>query len=136
MVQIFCLLFSLFFCSCSLSSKTATNHVVKNAYTLTGNGGVTLSIEVEYLLSAKGYLNNDCRAQFIVTNTGAVPFESGSDMRIIVFEFTTNDGKVLEVAKTFDMNLQPGKTSSAETVSADAGLNRYCTSVKPVRLGK
>ena len=111
--------------------------IVKNSYFLSQKSGAKLEIEIEYQLTEKGYINNNCEAQYIITNVGTIPIScSNGDDSYVIFEFFTSDGKVIEAANGFCDELQPGKTSTARTVSVNAGLNRFCTSVKATRMGR
>lgn len=134
------LICSILMCACSLHSKTSRipqSKLIKNSFDIIGDNNIKLKVEIEYTLSSTGYLNNGCRAQFIVTNIGAVPYtwKNGAKNKI-VFEFSTSDGKVLQVSKAFFVNVDPGNSGSAMTVNADAGLNRFCTSVKALKLDR
>lgn len=108
---------------------------IKSSFDLQSDRGVVLRIEIEYQINQYGFLNNQSEAQFLVTNIGKVPYEwKKQEKAKIVFEFTTDDGKIIEQSKRFYKDLSPDRTSSAMTVSVDAGLNRHCTSVKAVRM--
>jgi S1-C subfamily serine protease len=112
---------------------------VKNTFDIKGCNGVELRVEIEYSLASNGYLNNNAMVQYVVTNIGKTPYYwqkcSQTNDASIIFEFFTTDGKVFQVAQPFYSDVQPGYTGSVGKVLVNVGLNRFCTSVKPVRLG-
>lgn len=135
-VKIILLVFTLIIATSILNSTIAQKRV-KASFDITGSDSVKLRVEIEYAFAKKRASDNPCMAQFIVTNIGTVPYKwlgKAKNENQIVFEFTTSDGKVLEVSAPLFVNLQPGNTSGAEIVYVSAGLNRYCKSIRAVRL--
>ncbi len=121
----------------SILNTTFAQKRVKKSFDIYGSDSVVLRVEIDYAFAKTRDSDNPCVAQFIVTNIGKVPYKwlgKERNENQVVFEFTTSDGKVLEVSHPFFVNLQPGKTSSAQIVFVDAGLKRFCKSVKAVRL--
>ena len=109
--------------------------VLKNTYILNGDKGVKLQVEIEYTLNELGYMNNNCKAQYIVTNIGKIAYKWGDmEKNKIVFEFNTNDGKIIEENEAFFQNLEPGRSAPIENISINTGIKRICKSIKAVRL--
>ena len=107
----------------------------KKKYALNGDKGVKLEVEIEYSINELGYMNNNCEAQYIVTNISNVPYSYNTNKKTyIVFEFTSTDGKIIEERDNFTHNLQPGRTAPVDNISINSGIDRICQSVKVVRL--
>lgn len=127
----------------SMSKKSATSDqiqqkkIVQNTFDIEGDQGVKLRVEIEYTLNTKGYLNNGCKAQFIVTNIGKTPYtwKKGAKNKII-FDFTTDDKKVFQESVTFFVDLDSGKSASSRKVGINAGLERQCISVTAVKMSR
>jgi hypothetical protein len=154
------LIFLTFFILSSCSPVT-NNRITKptgpktysNSYEMKTSRGHTFKIEIDYTAKELSSLNNDCEAQYIITNIGTkdylinerYPFKvkirgveeeryDTAEMNLI-FEFTTSDGKKIEEPESMNSDIRIGKTSSAKKVSIHAG-NRICVGeVKPVRIG-
>ncbi|MBV4357710.1 hypothetical protein [Pinibacter aurantiacus] len=135
------LLIAVSFQHCTPSSQTkkpigtaSKIRPIKNTYSLTTENGIVLSVDIEYSLSEQGYMNNGCRAQYIVTNIGKTAFYYQEQKKHrIVFEFLTSDGKVIEQSQLFPINIQPKNSSPAQTITTNVGVNRFCMGVKAVR---
>ncbi len=107
----------------------------KQKYVISSDRGVKLEIEIEYTLNELGCMNNNCEAQYIVTNVGKVAYKWKENSQTkIVFEFTTTDGKIIEENDSFYQNLEPGRTAPVEKISISAGMKRICKSLKAVRM--
>lgn len=123
-----------------------------NSYEISSPYGHKFRIEVDYIAKDLNTLNNGCEAQYIITNIGDKDFIreerfpigdviiNGSKLQnfvfdpSLIFEFTTSDGKKIESSETLFHKILIGKSSSANSVSIDAGL-RVCTGeVKPIRI--
>lgn len=109
--------------------------VQKSTFILSGDKGVKLQVEIEYTLNELGCMNNNCKAQYIVTNIGKVAYKWGeTNKNKIAFEFITTDGKIIEESEMFYQNLEPGRTAPVKDVSINAGMKRICKSLKAVRM--
>jgi hypothetical protein len=138
-VQIILIMLGLFLSGRFLNTGTAQSYNIKKYFTIKGSDSVKLKVEVEYANSRRGTSKNGCDANFIVTNIGTVPYTGGGSEageNILVFRFTTNDGKTLEVPEKFAVDLMPGKTSNPQTVQAVVGSNKFCVLVQAIRLSK
>jgi len=129
-------IFTLICVSAILNAAIAQKRV-KASFDIKGSDSVELRVEIDYAFAKRKDSDNPCVAQYIVTNIGTVPYRwlgKERNENQIIFEFTTSDGKVLEVNSPLFVNLQPGNTSGAKIVIVNAGLKRFCKSVRAVRL--
>ncbi|MGE9310907.1 hypothetical protein ACLOAU_04655 [Niabella sp. CJ426] len=132
------------------TSKQTEQHI-NDKYVLTTPFGHKLEVEMDYKVGETGYINNGCKAQFILTNIGnkvldrqamfvrgytvirGTRFDSLHSVSSIIFEFTTSDNKRIEASSSLSNDkLLIGNSTQAITVRADVG-SRNCVSVKPVR---
>ena len=147
--------------SCSPKVKLTTPPVVQttplkktfsNAYFIDSPHGHKFKIEVDYMVKDINLMNNECKAQYVITNIGTKDFLYEERFPIgkvtkngytfeneyfdpsIVFEFTTTDGKKMEASMDLDKNILSRKSSAAESVYIRAG-DRVCVGeVKPIRI--
>ena len=148
-------LFIILVSGCSkIIQPTYTNTEPKTftkSYELSSQFGHKLKVEVDYVAKDLNNLNNGCVAQFILTNIGTKDFiknerfpageinQNGIKFQnfyfdpVIIFEFTTSDGKKIE-GKGDIWDILVGKSSSAEDVHIDAGLRTCVGEVIPIRI--
>ena len=147
--------------SCSSSQKTvqqpqtivkATPKPVSNTYTFSTDEGIDLKVDIEYLISETGYLNNDCRFSYFVTNTSNKDYEakiiqdsiytvSGYEhnkrqmkLAYLYFDANTSDGKVFE-HKVRLREITAGRSDKVRNVfTLKVGKDRFCTGIKASRI--
>lgn len=103
---------------------------------LKGDNGVVLKIDIEYSINKKKILKNDRYVEYTITNVGDVIYNGTikGSQNAIVFDLTTDNGKVIEKAVSFIEILSPGKSTMIKYFIADVGPKISCTGVKPSRL--
>ena len=117
-----------------INKSVTKDRVIKNTFEIAGKYAVEMKVEIEYSVSQKGYLNNECTAQYILTNMSEIPYSTKRYSMDIIFEFQTSDGKVFEVRNRMNNDIQPSHTDEAKKVQLSVGLNKFCISVRPVRI--
>lgn len=99
-------------------------------------------------------MNNQCEAQFIITNIGTKDFIANENFTAdkvstnatfthlvkyfqphIVFEFKTSDGKVVEGIENIFDNIPVGKSSQSHKVRINVGDRQCVGEIKPIKFG-
>ncbi|MBN8699656.1 MAG: hypothetical protein J0L54_08575 [Chitinophagales bacterium] len=123
-----------------------------NEFELESGHGHKFKIEIDYIESKNKSDGNTCIAQYMITNIGAKDYIreekfaagekiiNGTKLPVeefdpsLIFEFSTIDGKKIEVSETMLDNILVGKTTQARKVRAEVGFKTCSSEIKPIRI--
>lgn len=130
----------------TLAKPVPEKIIVTYPYVIESSHGIKLKIEVDELRSFIGNMGegNGCGARYIITNVGTKDYIRDEVFTIgtqkhefdpsLVFEFTTSDGKKIEVPETLMKNILAGKSTPQERVNVNVGSRTCVGEVKPIRI--